>query len=143
MMRVASCSDDISSEKKPTMPPLAVVMGSVRLRLAAIGARDIEGDIGGERGLAHARAPGDDDEIGGLQAAHHLVEVVHAAGDAGQAALALPGLGGHVDGAGQGLGEAVEAAFVAPGLGDGVELALGLLDLHARAGVHARVDRRC
>ena len=70
-------------------------------------------------------------EIGGLQAAHHAVEIVQSGGDAGQAALALPGLGRHVDGAGQGFGKAMEAALVAAGFGDGVELALGFLDLRA------------
>ena len=53
-------------------------------------------------------------------------------------AVALVGLGGHVDGDLQRVGEALEAAVVAAALGDGVEAPLGLLDLVARA----RIDRR-
>ena len=75
MIRVASCSADISSEKKPTMPPLTVVIWPSGLHLAAPGARDVVGDVGGERGLAHAGAAGDDDQVGRLQAAHLAVEV--------------------------------------------------------------------
>jgi hypothetical protein len=37
---------------------------SVRTHLAAPRARDVVGNIGGERGLAHARAAGHDDQIG-------------------------------------------------------------------------------
>ena len=43
--------------------------------------------------------------------------------------VALIGLGGHVDGGGDGLRKSLEAAFVAAALGDFVELALGFLDL--------------
>ena len=56
-----------------------------------------------------------------------------------QVPVALVGLGGHVDGDLQRVGEALEAAAVAAALGDLVELALGLLDLLARAGVDRRV----
>ena len=104
-----------------------------------VGLGDVEGDVGGERGLAHAGAAGDDHEIGRLQAAHHLVEVAHAGRDAGEATVALEGLGRHVDGGGERVGEALEAAVVAAGFGDRVELALGLLDLVARRHVDRRV----
>ncbi len=53
-------------------------------------------------------------------------------------AVALVGLGGHVDGDLQRVGKTLEAAVVAPALGDLVEAALGLLDLLARG----RIDRR-
>ena len=99
MMRVASCSADISSEKKPTMPPLTVFIDAVRLLLALVGLGDVEGDVGGERGLAHGRAAGEDDEVGGLQAAEHAVEVGEAGRDARQPAVALVGGRRHVDGA--------------------------------------------
>ena len=112
---------------------------AVRLVLAAIMLGDVEGDVGGERGLAHARAAGEDDQVGGLQAAHHAVEVVEAGGEPGQVAVALEGRGGHVDGVLEGVGEAGEAAIVAPGLGELVEAALGLLDLVARRHVDRRV----
>ena len=71
---------------------------AVGLDLAAIGLGDVEGDVGGERGLAHAGAAGDDDQVGGLQAAHLVVEIVHAGRDAAEMPVALIGLGGHVDG---------------------------------------------
>ena len=85
--------------------------------------------IGGERGLAHAGAAGQDDEVGVLQPAHHAVEVAQAGGEPGQLAVALIGVRRHVDRGGQRLGEALEAAVVAAGLGELVEIALGLLDL--------------
>ena len=131
MMRVASCSDDISSEKKPTMPPSMRLIAPSGCALADVGLGDVEGDVGGERGLAHGGAAGEDDEVGGLQAAHHAVEVVDAGRDAGELAVALEGFGGHVDGAAQGVGEALEAALVAARFGELVEPALGLLDLLA------------
>ena len=55
------------------------------------GLGDVVGDVGGERGLAHAGAAGEDDQVGGLQAAHLAVEVVQAGGEAGQLAVALIG----------------------------------------------------
>ena len=67
----------ISSEKKPTMPPLVV---SVRPSgdFAAPGVGDVEGDVGGQRGLAHAGTARHDDQVGRLQAAHLVVEIDHA-----------------------------------------------------------------
>ena len=88
MTRVASCSADISSEKKPTMPPLIVLCEPSGSSFELIGLGDVEGDVGGERGLAHAGTPGDDDEIGLLQAAHLLVEIEQARGDAGEMPVA-------------------------------------------------------
>ncbi len=119
MIRVASCSADISSEKKPTMPPFdGRDRGRPRCTSPAPGLGDVVGDVGGERGLAHAGTAGEDDEVGGLQAAHLGVEVGQAGGDAGQVAVALIGARGHVDGGGQRLREALEAAVVAAGLGE-------------------------
>ena len=140
MMRVASCSADISSEKKPTMPPFDGHGVAVGAHLAAPGARDVVGDIGGERGFAHAGTAGEDDEVGRLQPAHHAVEVVEPGGDAGQLAVALEGVRRHVDRGRQRLGEALEAAVVAAGLGQFVEPALGVLDLVARREVDRRVE---
>ena len=42
---------------------------------------DVVGDVGGKRGLAHAGTARDDDQIGGLQAAHLDVEIAQAGGD--------------------------------------------------------------
>ena len=142
MIRVASCSADISSEKKPTMPPLTVAMWPSGCDLAAPGLGDVVGDVGGERGLAHAGAAGEDDQVGRLQAAHHGGRGRQAGGEAGQLAVALVGVRGHVDGGGERLGEALEAAVVAAGLGELVEAALGVLDLLARREIDRRVDRR-
>ena len=112
---------------------------AVGAHFAAPGARDVVGDIGGERGLAHAGTAGEDDQVGRLQAAHHAVEIVEPGGDAGQLAVALEGVRRHVDGGGQRLGEALEAAVVAAGLGQLVEPALGVLDLVARREIDRRV----
>ena len=115
-------------------------MRAVRLALARVGLGDVEGDVGGERGLAHGRAAGEDDQVGGLQAAHHAVEVVEAGRDAGQLAVALDRRAAAMSMASvQRVGEALEAAVVAAGLGELVEPALGLLDLVARRGVDRRV----
>src|SRR6188472_124756 len=77
MIRVASCSADISSEKKPTMPPSTVaIWPSGRVSPMRLG--DVVGDVGGKRGLAHAGAAGDDDQVGRLQAAHLGVEVLQS-----------------------------------------------------------------
>ena len=82
--------------------------------------------------------PGEDHQVGRLQAAHVAVEIDEAGGDAAQIAVALIRPGGHVDRGLQRVREALEAAVVASALGDLVEAALGLLDLFARA----RIDRR-
>jgi hypothetical protein len=45
----------------------AAILGlhrAVGLDLAFIGCGNVEGDVGGERGLAHARTPGEDDQVG-------------------------------------------------------------------------------
>src|SRR5271154_3066584 len=111
---------------------------TVGARSPLINLGDVEGDIGGERRLAHAGTAGEDDEIGRLQAAHIAVEVGQPGGDAAQRPFALVGAGGHVDSDFQRFGEALKAAVVPPGLGDLVQAPLGLLDLVARA----RIDRR-
>ena len=118
-------------------------MRAVGLRLVAIVLGDVEGDVGGERGLAHAGAAGEDDQVGGLQAAHDAVEVVEAGGEPGQVAVALIGGGRHVDGVREGVGEAREAAIVAPGLGELVERRSASSIWSARRHVDRRVDRRC
>ena len=104
---------------------------------ALVGPGDIEGDVGGERRLPHARAPGEDDEVGRLQAAHVAVEIGEAGRDAGKGSFALVGSRRHVDGQLQRVGEALEAAVVTAGLGDLIEAPLRLLDLLART----RIDR--
>ncbi len=123
------------------MPPSTVAMWPSGARLAAMGLGDVVGDVGGERGLAHAGAAGDDDQVGRLQAAHLGVEVFQPGGEAGELAVALIGAGGHVDRGGQRLGEALEALAEAAGLGDLVEPAFGFVDLLARREIDRRVER--
>ena len=50
--------------------------------IALPGIGDVEGDVGRQRRLAHAGTARQHDQIGFLQAAHHLVEVVETGGDA-------------------------------------------------------------
>ena len=115
------------------------LVAAVGLLAEFVGLGDVEGDVGGERRLAHAGTSGDDHEIRGLQTAHHAVEVAHARGDARQAAVALEGFRRHVHGGGESVGETLEAAVVTAGFGDRVQLALGLLDLLARTDIDRRV----
>ena len=102
---------------------------------------DVVGDVGGERGLAHAGTAGDDDQVGRLQAAHLGVEIAQAGGDAGQscrrAGRPWPPCRRATVSA---CAEALEAAVIAAGLGQFVELALGVLDLRARREIHRRVE---
>ena len=51
---------------------------AVGARSPLVGLGDVEGDVGGERRLAHAGAAGEDHEIGRLQAAHIAIEVGRA-----------------------------------------------------------------
>ena len=90
-------------------------MCAVGLYFALPGLGDVIGDVGGERGFAHARAAGEDDQVGLLQAAHHAVEIVQAGREARQLAVALEGMRRHVDGGGERLGETLEAAVIAAG----------------------------
>ena len=101
---------------------------AIGLVIGLVGLGDVIGDVGGERGFAHGGAAGEDDEIGGLQAAHFFVEVLEARGNAGEAAVTLIGAGGHVDGVRQGAGEGMEALTVFSGFGEAVERLLGALD---------------
>ena len=74
MKRCASSTSDISSEKKATGMSLLD--------------RDVFGDVGDQRALAHRRPCGDDDQVAGLEAAGDRVDVAEAGGGAGQLGLA-------------------------------------------------------
>ena len=113
---------------------------AVGAHLAAPSPRHVVGDVGGERGLAHAGTAGDDDQVGGLQPAHLGVEVPEAGRQARELAVALVGARRHVDGGGQRAFEFLEAAAVAPDLGEVVEALLGVLDLLARREIDRRVE---
>ena len=108
--RAASCSADISSEKKPTTPPSTAPSVPSGLVPLLVGAGDVEGDVGRERGLAHRRAAGEDQQVRGVQAAEPLVEVDEAGREAGEAAVALVGGVRHLDRVDDGAAEGLEAA---------------------------------
>ena len=57
-----------------------------------------ESDVGGKRALAHARAPGDDDQVGLVKPADLAVEAVEAGRDSRQMAAAVERAFGHLDG---------------------------------------------
>ena len=122
------------------MPPLIGFHGAVGLDFGAMRLGDVVGDVGGERGLAHAGTAGEDDQVGRLQAAHLDVEVAQAGGDAGQFAVALKRFRRHVDGRGEGLRKALEAAVIAAGFRQFIQPALGILDLGARREIHRRIE---
>src|ERR1700683_3549558 len=73
-MRVASCSADISSEKKPTTAPSSVPPSSLGREVRAAW----KADIGGERGLAHGRPPSQHHQVRRVQAAQQAVEIGEA-----------------------------------------------------------------
>ena len=99
-----------------------VGLGHVKAMLVASAVLPIDGPAG------------EDDQVGGLQPAQLLVEIGEAGGDARQAAVALIGLRGHVDGIGQRAGENGSKPLpYLPDLGQLVELLLGTLDLHRAA----------
>ncbi len=107
------------------------LLGAVRLGLPGVLRGHVEGDVGGQRRLAHRRAAGQHDQVGGVQAADLGVQVDQVAGQARHAAVAAVGLGGHLDRAAQGVAEADETGAGRAALGQGVELLFGRLDLVA------------
>ena len=102
--------------------------------------RHVVGDVGGERGFAHAGAAGDDDQIGRLQAAHLDIEIAQAGGNSRQLSVALKRFRRHVDGNGKRLRETLEPTVIAAGFGKLIQPALGILDLRARREVNRRVE---
>jgi hypothetical protein len=101
--------------------------------------RDVEGDVGGERGLAHAGTAREHDQVRGCR------PPMSGRGRAGRwrcprgARRAWIGGVGHVDGGLHRIGEAFEAAVVAAGFGQLEQTPLGVLDLRLR---RRHVDRR-
>ncbi len=101
--------------------------------------RDVLADVQREGGLAHRRASCDDDEVAGLQARGHPVDVGEARGHAGHVGriVAVVERLDALDDAGQelaDLGELLRAA--APLLGDVQHLGLGLVEDFLRAAPH-------
>ena len=106
-----------------------------------VGAGDVEGDVGGERGLAHRRAAGEDQQVRGVQAAEALVEVDEAGREAGEAAVALVGGVRHLDRVDDRAAEGLEAAVDLALLAELVERLLGLDDLVLRLAVDLAARR--
>ena len=94
---------------------------------------DVIGDVSGERGFAHARAAGKNDQVRGLQAAHLAVEIGQAHRQPGKAAVALVSARRHVNRGRQRLGEALKAGIVTARLCDLVEPPLGVFDVLQRS----------
>ncbi len=114
------------------------------LACRARGARGVERDVGGERGLAHAGAPRQDDQIGAVHAAHLGVDAVEPGGDARDMPARIERALGILDRLGRRLEEALDRALFAALLRHPVERDLGLLDLRLGidlvGGVHRALD---
>ena len=116
--------------------------GAVVLRLRPVHLRDVEGDVGRQRRLAHRRAARENDKVGILQPAHHAVEVRQARRKPGQAAIALIRLGRHLDRLGRRVAKRHEARAVLALVGKVEQPLLGLLDLRLRRRLHRRIVGR-
>src|SRR3954467_14397853 len=101
---------------------------AVGTHLALPGFRDVIGDVGRQRRFAHTGASRDDNQIGGLQAAHLKIEIDQPGGEARKLAVALIGTRRQVDRGSERLRKALETAVITSSLRDLEELALGILD---------------
>ena len=116
-------------ELAPVALPFEVLLGAV------------EGDIGGQRGLAHAGASGKDDEVGIVQARCLAVDRGEAGGLARQAAARLHCRFDQLDGVERGFAEGRRLAPGARAFGDLEQIGLGLRDAVHRGGVLRSVER--
>ena len=116
--------------------PVHGAVGAIGQFAHAVGAGDVEGDVGGKRGLSHRRAPGQDDEVRVVEPAHLLVEVLEPGRDPRQLAAALERRVRGVKRAGHRLQERLEAAFGHALFGQLVQRLLGRLDLVLGVLVH-------
>ena len=80
-------------------------------------------------------------EVGLLQAAHLGIEILELGRQTRQLAVALIGVGRHLERGGQRGLESLEAAAVAADLGELVQAPLGVLDLLARREIDRRIER--
>ena len=141
---MASWSADISRLKKATPAPADFSGARPSSTVSRISGERFERDVGGERGLAHARAPGNDDQIRAVETAGLGVERLEAGGYSGKAAARIERLLSHLYGHSGGLGEALDAALAPAFFRDPVERSLGRLDLalgiDLLAGVESLLD---
>ena len=90
--------------------------------------RRIDADIGGKRGLAHARPAGENNEVRGLQAAEPAIEAPEARGHAGDAAVMVKRQLGAFGSLAQRLIQGLHSAPGVSRLGEPEQTAFGLLD---------------
>ena len=101
-------------------------LGAARLMM---GIGRVIGHVGGQGGFPHGRPPGQNQQVGRVQSAQYLVDILEAGTDTGQAAIPLVGLFGHFDGGEHGILEGLEAAFVFALGGQVIESLFGVFDL--------------
>ena len=126
---MASCSADISSEKKADNGTVLGDSAAVGRDGWLVSAHRVEGDVGGKCSLAHRRAAGKDHQIRGVQAAEFVVEIDKAGGDADGLAAFLERRLGAVDGARQCGAKGEEATFALSRGCEIEQLFLGAFDL--------------
>src|SRR3546814_6250938 len=101
----------------------------------------VEGDVGSKRRLAHAGAPGEDQQVRMMEAAGLGVDAPELGCDAGKATARVQGLfrplHGHFRGLRKGLDRSLAAAF----LGHPVERAFRRPDLSERIDLLPGVER--
>ena len=98
----------------------------------------MEGDIGAQRGFAHRRAGGQDDQFRRLQPAQQRVQVFESGLDADTPAILLVGGFGLIERPGEYGGEWREIDLRFAGGRQGIELLFGLFDLCG--GVEVEID---
>ena len=103
--------------------------------------RGVERDVGRERGLAHARTPGEDHEVGIVQTRGLVVDGREAGGAARQAAIRIHRLLRQLQRRDRGVFEGAGVGADVGALGNLVERGLGLLDLLERFDRFRRVER--
>ena len=113
-------------------------------QIAAEAVCRIERNIGDKRGLAHAGAPGEDDEVAVVEAADLLVDRGQASGLARDMAARKQRLLDHLERNARRRAEALRLVAGLCAFGHGIERGFGLLDLLERrdslAGVHRASD---
>ncbi len=109
------------------------------LGIGELGVGGVVRDRGGERGLAHARASGEDDQVGVVETAEEIVEVGEAGGHAREAARLMGGVG-HLQRCLQRARKVGEAARGLAGCGKPVEAFFRLADLVVGGGFEVFVE---
>jgi hypothetical protein len=138
---VASWSALISRLKKATAAPTESLVAMPSAWIAPQPVGRIEGDVGDERGLAHARAAGEDDEVRIVQPADLLVHRGKAGGLARDVAARKQRLLDHFQRGARGHAEALRLVAGLRPFGHGIERGFGAFDLFERGYRIAGVAR--